>query len=208
MPLQWRCDGGGELLLQLVRAEVYCGTQAQALPFTPCPLPLLFLSCAQVLLNVLADEIHRAHQRCLLEDKCDPNRVRPASHTHTHTINACRRRTACWSVACPLCSARCFAGCRLASYIAWLVRPHFTPTRLHSVLHNFLEDCLLHASPALSILALLCLISPQPLLMLSSTPLPTVGGGGRRQKPYNVFEHVFHLLSPLSLPAEEDGHGV
>ena len=30
----------------------------------------------QVLLNVLADEIHRAHQRCLLEDECDPNRVR------------------------------------------------------------------------------------------------------------------------------------
>lgn len=29
----------------------------------------------QVLLNVLADEIHRAHQRCLLEDECDPNRV-------------------------------------------------------------------------------------------------------------------------------------
>ena len=29
----------------------------------------------QVLLNVLADEINRAHQRCLLEDECDPNRV-------------------------------------------------------------------------------------------------------------------------------------
>lgn len=31
-------------------------------------------SDSEVLLNVLADEIHRAHQRCLLEDKCDPNR--------------------------------------------------------------------------------------------------------------------------------------
>lgn len=30
----------------------------------------------QVLLNVLADEIHRAHQRCLMESECDPNRVR------------------------------------------------------------------------------------------------------------------------------------
>ena len=34
----------------------------------------------QVLLNVLADEIHRAHQRCLLEDECDPNRVRLAAY--------------------------------------------------------------------------------------------------------------------------------
>ncbi|PSC75748.1 Amidophosphoribosyltransferase [Micractinium conductrix] len=31
-------------------------------------------SDSEVLLNVLADEIHRAHQRCLLEDECDPNR--------------------------------------------------------------------------------------------------------------------------------------
>ncbi|KAL6773676.1 hypothetical protein ACKKBG_A22070 [Auxenochlorella protothecoides x Auxenochlorella symbiontica] len=31
-------------------------------------------SDSEVLLNVLADEIHRAHQRCLLEDACDPNR--------------------------------------------------------------------------------------------------------------------------------------
>ncbi len=30
--------------------------------------------CAQVLLNVLADEIHRAHQRCLLDGACDPHR--------------------------------------------------------------------------------------------------------------------------------------
>ena len=35
-------------------------------------------SDSEVLLNVLADEIHRAHQRCLLEDECDPNRVRGA----------------------------------------------------------------------------------------------------------------------------------
>eukprot|EP00887_Chlorella_sp_A99_P005217 scaffold1.g5217.t1 len=33
-------------------------------------------SDSEVLLNVLADEIHRAHQRCLLEDACDPNRVK------------------------------------------------------------------------------------------------------------------------------------
>jgi len=29
-----------------------------------------------VLLNILADEIHRAHQRCLFEAECDPNKVR------------------------------------------------------------------------------------------------------------------------------------
>ena len=28
----------------------------------------------QVLLNVLADEIHRAHQRCLIDGSCDPHR--------------------------------------------------------------------------------------------------------------------------------------
>ena len=28
----------------------------------------------QVLLNVFADEIHRAHQRCSLEAECDPHR--------------------------------------------------------------------------------------------------------------------------------------
>jgi amidophosphoribosyltransferase len=27
-----------------------------------------------VLLNVLADEIHRAHQRCLLDGSCDPHK--------------------------------------------------------------------------------------------------------------------------------------
>lgn len=27
----------------------------------------------QVLLNILADEIHRAHQRCVHTDACDPN---------------------------------------------------------------------------------------------------------------------------------------
>lgn len=31
-------------------------------------------SDSEVLLNVLADEIHRAHQRCLMESECDPNR--------------------------------------------------------------------------------------------------------------------------------------
>lgn len=31
-------------------------------------------SDSEVLLNVLADEIHRAHQRCLLDNSCDPNR--------------------------------------------------------------------------------------------------------------------------------------
>jgi amidophosphoribosyltransferase len=30
-------------------------------------------SDSEVLLNVLADEIHRAHQRCLAEESCDPN---------------------------------------------------------------------------------------------------------------------------------------
>lgn len=33
-------------------------------------------SDSEVLLNVLADEIHRAHQRCLLDDSCDPNRMK------------------------------------------------------------------------------------------------------------------------------------
>ncbi len=32
----------------------------------------------KVLLNILADEIHRAHQRCLFEAECDPNKVRLA----------------------------------------------------------------------------------------------------------------------------------
>lgn len=27
----------------------------------------------QVMLNILADEIHRAHQRCLQDSSCDPN---------------------------------------------------------------------------------------------------------------------------------------
>ncbi len=38
--------------------------------------------CAQVLLNVLADEIHRAHQRCLGEPaSCDPHRCAlPPAH--------------------------------------------------------------------------------------------------------------------------------
>lgn len=31
-------------------------------------------SDSEVLLNIMADEIHRAHQRCLLDDSCDPNR--------------------------------------------------------------------------------------------------------------------------------------
>jgi hypothetical protein len=31
------------------------------------------LHLPQVLLNVLADEVHRAHQQCLNEDSCDPN---------------------------------------------------------------------------------------------------------------------------------------
>ena len=35
-------------------------------PCAPC--------AAQVLLNVLADEIHRAHQRCLRTHTCDPYR--------------------------------------------------------------------------------------------------------------------------------------
>jgi hypothetical protein len=30
----------------------------------------------QVLLNVLADEIHRAHQKCVLDQQCDPNKAR------------------------------------------------------------------------------------------------------------------------------------
>lgn len=45
-----------------------------------CCAPIHY--CVQVLLNVLADEIHRAHQRCLLEDECDPNRVRLAEWRH------------------------------------------------------------------------------------------------------------------------------
>ena len=31
-------------------------------------------SDSEVLLNILADEIHRAHQRCLMDSSCDPNR--------------------------------------------------------------------------------------------------------------------------------------
>ena len=30
----------------------------------------------QVLLNILADEIHRAHQRCLADAACDPNQTK------------------------------------------------------------------------------------------------------------------------------------
>lgn len=44
-------------------------------------LRLLFLcrhlrtdSDSEVLLNVLADEVHRAHQRCLQTTGCDPNK--------------------------------------------------------------------------------------------------------------------------------------
>jgi len=36
-------------------------------------------SWAQVLLNILADEIHRAHQRCLADAMCDPNQTKQAS---------------------------------------------------------------------------------------------------------------------------------
>ncbi len=45
-------------------------------------LPLIPAFCGslpQVLLNILADEIHRAHQRCLFEAECDPNKVRAAT---------------------------------------------------------------------------------------------------------------------------------
>jgi len=31
------------------------------------------VALAQVMLNILADEIHRAHQRCLQDSCCDPN---------------------------------------------------------------------------------------------------------------------------------------
>lgn len=30
-------------------------------------------SDSEVLLNIFADEIHRAHQRCIVEGQCDPN---------------------------------------------------------------------------------------------------------------------------------------
>jgi amidophosphoribosyltransferase len=36
--------------------------------------PLSGCSTAQVLLNVFADEIHRAHQRCSQEASCNPHR--------------------------------------------------------------------------------------------------------------------------------------
>ena len=36
--------------------------------------PLSGRAAAQVLLNVFADEIHRAHQRCSQEASCDPHR--------------------------------------------------------------------------------------------------------------------------------------
>ena len=37
-----------------------------------CGVPGLTRAAAQVLLNVLADEIHRAHQRCTHAAACDP----------------------------------------------------------------------------------------------------------------------------------------
>ncbi len=47
----------------------------------PCPAspPTLYRhlrtdSDSEVLLNILADEVHRAHQRCLQTTGCDPNR--------------------------------------------------------------------------------------------------------------------------------------
>ena len=33
-------------------------------------------SDSEVLLNVLADEVHRAHQRCLQTTGCDPNKMK------------------------------------------------------------------------------------------------------------------------------------
>ncbi len=46
------------------------------LPSPPLPSPPRHLrtsSDSEVLLNILADEIHRAHQRCLQTTGCDPN---------------------------------------------------------------------------------------------------------------------------------------
>ena len=64
------------------RGQACCCTASAASPLVASCMPDLCISLPlpppspQVLLNVLADEIHRAHQRCLLEDECDPNRVR------------------------------------------------------------------------------------------------------------------------------------
>lgn len=44
-------------------------------------LPTQKKNTLQVLVNILADEIHRAHQRCLFEAECDPNRVSRAARS-------------------------------------------------------------------------------------------------------------------------------
>ena len=50
-------------------------TSAFRLVADPCQLfHRSHVFAMQVLLNVFADEIHRAHQRCSLEAECDPHR--------------------------------------------------------------------------------------------------------------------------------------
>lgn len=34
---------------------------------------LTYVCAVQVLLNILADEVHRAHQKCMNDEFCDPN---------------------------------------------------------------------------------------------------------------------------------------
>ena len=41
---------------------------------------------AQVLLNILADEIHRAHQRCLADAMCDPNQTKQVRFACRHLL--------------------------------------------------------------------------------------------------------------------------
>ena len=50
--------------------------------FLPISRHLRTDSDSEVLLNVLADEVHRAHQRCLQTTGCDPNKMKVREHYH------------------------------------------------------------------------------------------------------------------------------
>jgi hypothetical protein len=64
-----------------LHALAHSGMLVASFPYSSPPLMLvlhyhlkLLRSHAQVLLNVLADEVHRAHQRCIVDGACDPQR--------------------------------------------------------------------------------------------------------------------------------------
>lgn len=132
-----------------VQQQQAASLEAAALPSAERVTPLFQPSTlsAQVLVNVLADEIHRAHQRCLLEDECDPNKVRrrrlcprpPAPRTATSPADV-----AAATPRQPLCTALArspppsHAHCRL---LAFQSRPGlaFTPAPLQKKMDMVFE---------------------------------------------------------------------